>query len=71
MKPKDLFVTIKQFTLLYPWPTEHGLRNLRKHAQTNGFDTAFVNVGKRILIDVNEFWNCVSNKEKKDERKKC
>lgn len=63
MEPKKLFVTVKQFTKLYPWPTESGLWNLRANRKENGFEKAFKNVGRRVLIDVNVFWDIIGKKE--------
>lgn len=64
MEPKKLYVTVKQFSKLYPWPTEAGLWNLRAKRKENGFDKAFLNIGRRVLIDVNIFWECIEKKNK-------
>lgn len=66
METNNLFVTIKQFTQLYPWPTESGIWNLRANRKEKGFEKAFLKSGRRVLIDVNEFWKCLkkNNKEK-------
>lgn len=41
------------------WPPPGGLRHLIFHAQTNGFETAFKRVGRRVLVDEAEFFRCV------------
>lgn len=43
----------------HPWPPIGGLRWLVFNAETNGFATAFVRVGRRVLIDEAEFFRCV------------
>lgn len=66
MKPNKLFVTIKQFTDLYPWPSEYALRHIRQDGEENGFQEAFIKMGKRVLIDVDKFWECLEKKRKKN-----
>ena len=47
----------------HPWPPLGGLRHLIFHAETNGFDTAFVRVGRRVLVDEAEFFRCVRQRQ--------
>lgn len=55
------YLTIEQFSKKYPWPTNAALRALVYDAKINknNFQKAFVRVGRRVLIDVEEFWKCV------------
>ena len=43
----------------YDWPPQGGLRHLRFHQTTNGFAEAFVQVGRCVLVDPQEFWKAV------------
>ncbi len=40
------------------WPPIGGLRNLMFFREANGFATAFKKVGRRVLIDEAEFFEC-------------
>jgi hypothetical protein len=40
----------------HPWPPIGGLRHLIFHAETNGFASCIVRVGRRILIDEGKFF---------------
>lgn len=65
MEPHLRYVTLKQFGELYPWPTPTALRIYRKNRNTNGFDKAFVNVGRRVLVDLKEFWAVIEGLKEK------
>lgn len=63
MEPKKVFLTMKQFVIEYQktgWITYGSLRHLYRYKEE--FKPAFKKVGKRILIDVNEFWDIVAKK---------
>ena len=65
MEPERIYLTIKRFIEEYKktgWITYDSVRYLIRHQKTNGFSLAFKKVGKRILIDVNEFWDIVDKK---------
>ena len=47
--------TVKQIAELNPAFSEAALRWIRFNAETNGFESAFVKVGRRVLIDLTEF----------------
>lgn len=46
------------------------IRKIRFRCKENGFETAFYKVGKRVMIDVDEFWECAKTKAKPIVRKK-
>ncbi len=54
-------LTIKQFCKKDKWPSESALRAIILDADwgKNKFQSAFLRVGRRVLVDVNEFWKCV------------
>jgi hypothetical protein len=57
------FLTVNAFCRRYPeWPSPSALRAIILDAPTNGFARAFVRVGRRVLIDVDEFWGIVQAK---------
>lgn len=43
----------------HPWPPIGGMRWIIFNAAANGFASAFVRVGRRILVDEAEFFRCV------------
>ena len=44
----------------HPWPSHAGLRWLVFNAETNGFERAFVRVGRRVLVNEAEFFAAVA-----------
>lgn len=59
--------TFTQFCSYYPWPTIAGLRHLHLYRKQKGLEEAFWKVGKRVLVDVDKFWELL--KEKQEEKK--
>lgn len=53
-------IPIPEWNQYHSWPPQGGLRHLVFHENTNGFATAFKRVGRRVLIDENEFFACVN-----------
>ena len=58
--------TVKNFALKNQksgtWPSsESAIRALRNRAIENGFEKAFVTVGRRVLVDEERFWEAVAN----------
>jgi hypothetical protein len=49
-------LTVKQFCQQHPAFTPGGLRWLLFHRQTNGLHCAVLKVGRRVLIDVDQFF---------------
>lgn len=43
----------------HSWPPIGGMRHLIFNKSVNGFETAFKKIGRRVLIDEDEFFNCV------------
>jgi len=48
-------VTVKQLSELSPAFTESSLRSLIFNSRTNGLEAAIVRIGRRVLIDLEEF----------------
>jgi hypothetical protein len=59
---KKNFLTCKQVCERYPWPPKGGLRHLIFNADRNGFDKVIRRVGKRVLIDEDEFIRYIEGK---------
>lgn len=59
-----MILTCKQFCEMQRWPSMGALRGIIRKSNTNGFKTAFKRVGRRILIDVDEFWKCLEQVQK-------
>ena len=70
MRPNKLYISIKEFALLQKVFSYGALRKIRFRCKENGFESAFIKVGKRVMIDVDEFWECARTKSKPVERKK-
>lgn len=57
-------ITVKQFCELYPWPTESGIRSYIYRAEELEMTEAFVRVGRRVLIDVDKFFQIIQEGRK-------
>lgn len=55
--PKIL--TIKQFCMQFPWPSESGIRSYIYRAEEFAMTDAFIRVGRRVLIDANKFFEII------------
>lgn len=56
---KKRIIPVPNWNDYHPWPPQGGLRHLIFNKDTNGFATAFKKVGRRVLIDETEFFECV------------
>lgn len=63
--------TVQQFCQEHPAFTLGGMRWLLFHRQNNGLDRAIVRVGRRVLIDVDKFfeWVDAQNPHGEDRRR--
>lgn len=57
--------TVKNFALKNreegTWPdSEHSIWALKAGSPTNGFSKAFIQVGRRVLIDEDKFWEAIT-----------
>jgi hypothetical protein len=53
---RPTLLTVRQFTEAHPAFTHGGLRWLLFHRQQNGLERAVVKVGRKVLIDVDQFF---------------
>ena len=70
MGPIKLYVSIKEFALINKVFSYEAIRKIRHRCKENGFETAFIKVGKRVMVDVDEFWECARSKAKEVRGKK-
>lgn len=54
------YFTVKQLPLHYPAFTENSIRWLIFHEKTNGFNCCVRRIGRKVLIDANEFENWIA-----------
>lgn len=52
-------IPLTKWNDFYEWPPYGGLRHIVFYRKTNGFATAVKHVGRRVLIDEQEFFKCV------------
>lgn len=50
------FIQLSKWGEHHSWPPPGGLRHLRFYCRSNGFEGAFVKVGRTVLVDETEFW---------------
>lgn len=58
----EQFSTIKKFAKKYPAFTEPSLRWMAFNRKANGFDRAFIKIGRKLLIDDAAFVECLRGK---------
>jgi hypothetical protein len=56
--------TVKQFTSLNPAFSEGGMRWMIFQAKTSGLESALVRIGRRVLIDVDAFFEWVKSQNR-------
>ena len=60
-------IPISDWHWYHPHPSLAGLRHIRFFCKTNGFEKAFVKLGRRVLIDEQKFFEVIA-KQNKDGR---
>ena len=64
-KPSNRLIPVPDWNKFHAWPPQGGLRHLIFNAKTNGFSPAFKKVGRRVLIDEQEFFACIERQNDK------
>lgn len=49
-------IPVPKWNDYHAWPPAGGMRHLIFHAQNNGFDRAFLRVGRSVLVNEGEFF---------------
>ena len=52
-------IPVPDWNKYHAWPPAGGLRHLIFNAENNGFKKAFKRIGRRVLVDEQEFFKCV------------
>lgn len=55
--------TFKQFCSYYAWPTMSGLRWMYAQRKEKDIQDAFLKVGRRVLVDVDKFWEILQQQQ--------
>lgn len=55
-------IPLTEWNNFHTWPPIGGLRHLVFNEKTNGFANAFKRVGRRILVDEDEFFKIVRSR---------
>jgi hypothetical protein len=59
-QPANRLIPVPEWNKHHSWPPQGGLRHLIFNEKTNGFASAFKRVGRRVLVDENEFFRIVN-----------
>ena len=62
VKKQPRYILLVDWNLHHAWPTQGALRHLMQYRATNGFASAFVKVGNRVLIDEAKFFEAVARR---------
>ncbi len=63
MQTQSRLIPLSQWNEYHVWPPQGGMRHLRFHQSAKGFESAFVKVGRRVLVDEAKFFECIKNQE--------
>ena len=66
VKRQPRYVLLVDWNRKYDWPTQGALRHLMQYRATNGFESAFVKIGRRVVIDEAKFFECVARQNELD-----
>ena len=68
MQPEKIYLSLRKFVENYRelgWITEASVRRIFRLRKEKKFESAFHKMGKRILIDPDEFFECIHKKKEK------
>ena len=64
------YCSVKAFAEIQDCFSLRAIYNIHLRSNKNGFEGAFIKVGKRVLVDKKKFWECCENTAKMVRRKK-
>ena len=67
MEPNEVYLPVGMWNDHFKWPTVNAMRDRFRRRKELGYESAFVQEGRLIIVKVNEFWRCL---EKRGEKKK-
>ena len=59
MEIQDRLMTLKQFCEAFQWPSESAMRAYIYRAPEFGIESAFIRVGKRVLVNPKVFFEVI------------
>lgn len=65
MEPKEIYIPLADWDQHFKWPSVNGMRKRFEFRERNGYKTAFIKEGVRVIVKVNEFWKCLEAKGEK------
>ena len=75
MEQKEMYIPIADWNKFYAYPTVNGMRRRFERRETNGYQTAFLKDGWRVVVKAMEFFRCMEqiggNYNIKNKEKKC
>ena len=63
MQTQSRLIPLSQWNEYHVWPPRGGLRHMRFHQSAKGFESAFVKVGRRVLVDEQKFFECIEKNQ--------
>ena len=66
MQTQTRLIPITDWNQFHPWPPAGGLRHLRQRQSAKGFESAFVKIGRRVLVDEQRFFECVARQNQQE-----
>lgn len=63
--PNTSLIPVPKWNDYHDWPPQGGMRHLIFNSKTNGFNSAFKRIGRRVLVDEAEFFRCVARLNRK------
>lgn len=67
MQTQTRLIPLTRWHEYHVWPPIGGLRHIRFHQSTKGFDDGvFVKVGRRVLVDEARFFECVARQNQQE-----
>jgi hypothetical protein len=65
MEPKEIIIPLTEWPNFYKWPSLSGMRNRYRDRKKFGYERAFFKEGKRVLVRVNVFFECIQQRGNK------
>ena len=63
MEGSHHLLTIRQFCVAFPWPSESAMRSYVYRSDELGIDDAFIRVRRRVLVDPAKFFSLIKQVE--------
>jgi len=67
MQEQTRLIPLTDWNQFHPWPPQGGLRHLMFHRHSNGFSSAFIKCGRRVLVKEKAFFDAIANRRELQE----